>query len=39
MAQLNIRIDEETKKSAEEVLDEMGMSITTAVTIFPEGSR
>jgi len=34
MAQLNIRIDAETKKSAEKVLDEIGMSMTTAITIF-----
>lgn len=39
MAQLNIRIDEETKKSVEEVLDEMGMSMTKAVTNFLEDRR
>lgn len=39
MAQRNIRIDEETKKSVEEVLDKMGMSMTKAVTIFLEDRR
>ena len=34
MAQLNVRIDDEVKKEAENVLDEMGMPMTTAVTIF-----
>jgi addiction module RelB/DinJ family antitoxin len=34
MAQVNIRIDDELKKEAEEVLDEIGMPLTTAVTVF-----
>ncbi|MGI6053189.1 MAG: type II toxin-antitoxin system RelB/DinJ family antitoxin [Bilifractor sp.] len=34
MAQVNVRIDDNVKKEAEEVLDEMGMPMTTAVTIF-----
>lgn len=34
MAQVNVRIDDDVKKEAEEVLDEMGMPMTTAVTIF-----
>lgn len=34
MAQLNVRIDDKVKKEAENVLDEMGMPMTTAVTIF-----
>jgi len=34
MAQVNVRIDDKVKKEAEEVFDEMGMPMTTAVTIF-----
>ncbi len=34
MAQVNVRIDDKVKKEAENVLDEMGMPMTTAVTIF-----
>jgi DNA-damage-inducible protein J len=34
MAQVNVRIDDNVKKEAEEVFDEMGMPMTTAVTIF-----
>ncbi|MGI6056719.1 MAG: type II toxin-antitoxin system RelB/DinJ family antitoxin [Bilifractor sp.] len=34
MAQVNVRIDDDVKKEAEEVLDDMGMPMTTAVTIF-----
>ena len=31
---LNIRIDKEIKKSAEDIFTEMGMNMTTAVTMF-----
>jgi len=34
MSQINVRINDDVKKEAEEVLDEIGMPITTAVTIF-----
>lgn len=34
MAQVNVRIDDDVKREAEAVLDEMGMPMTTAVTIF-----
>ena len=34
MAQVNVRIDDKVKKEAEEAFDEMGMPMTTAVTIF-----
>lgn len=34
MAQVNVRVDDEIKKEAEDVLDEMGMPMTTAVNIF-----
>lgn len=34
MAQINVRIDDNTKKEAEAVLNEMGIPITTAVTVF-----
>ena len=34
MAQVNVRIDDNVKKEAEEVFYEMGMPMTTAVTIF-----
>ena len=34
MTQINVRINDDVKKEAEEVLDEIGMSVTTAVTIF-----
>ena len=31
---VNFRIDEETKKEMEEVCDELGMTVTTALNIF-----
>ena len=34
MAQINIRIDDNVKKDAEEVLDEIGMPMTTAIIVF-----
>ena len=34
MAQINVRVNDDVKKEAESVLDEIGMSVTTAVTIF-----
>ena len=34
MAQVNVRIDDNVKKDAEDVLDEIGMPMTTAVIIF-----
>lgn len=34
MAQVSFRIDEATKQEAEMILDEMGMSVSTAITIF-----
>lgn len=34
MPQINIRIDEELKRSAEQVLDDIGMPMSTAITIF-----
>lgn len=34
MAQLNVRIDDKTKTEAEAVLEEIGMPMTTAVTVF-----
>ena len=34
MAQINVRVNDDVKKEAEAVLDEIGMSVTTAVTIF-----
>ena len=34
MAQVNVRIDDNVKKEAEEDFDEMGMPMTTAGTIF-----
>lgn len=33
-AQINFRIDEEIKKEAEKTLDEIGLSMSAAVTIF-----
>lgn len=32
--QVNVRIDDDVKKETEEVLNEMGMPMTTAITIF-----
>jgi DNA-damage-inducible protein J len=34
MANLNIRIDDTLKLAAEEILDNIGMSLSTATTIF-----
>ncbi|MCI9053236.1 MAG: type II toxin-antitoxin system RelB/DinJ family antitoxin, partial [Lachnospiraceae bacterium] len=34
MANLNIRVDDELKKEAEEVLSELGLSISAATTVF-----
>jgi DNA-damage-inducible protein J len=34
MAQLNIRIDENTKNQAELLFTELGMNLSTAITIF-----
>lgn len=34
MTQVNFRIDDDTKRDAEHILDEMGMSMSTAITIF-----
>ena len=34
MAQVNVKIDDNVKKDAEDVLDEIGMPMTTAVIIF-----
>lgn len=34
MSQVNVRVDDEVKKEAEEILDEMGLSMTTAVNVF-----
>lgn len=34
MAQVSFRIDEATKQEAEMILNEMGMSVSTAITIF-----
>ena len=34
MATINIRIDEELKKESEEILNELGLGMTTAVKLF-----
>ena len=34
MATINIRVDDQLKKQAEEVLDEIGLGMTSALTIF-----
>ena len=34
MAQLNIRLDENTKNQAEALFSELGMNLSTAITIF-----
>ncbi|GMO46763.1 MAG: type II toxin-antitoxin system RelB/DinJ family antitoxin [Termitinemataceae bacterium] len=34
MAQLNIRLDENTKNQAEVLFNELGMNLSTAITIF-----
>ncbi len=33
-AQISFRIDEDVKKSAERALDDMGLSMTAAITVF-----
>ncbi len=32
--QINFRIDEDVKKNAEKVLDELGLSMSAAITVF-----
>lgn len=34
MAQISLRIDDDVKKNAEMTLDEIGLSMSTAITIF-----
>lgn len=34
MAQINLRIDEDIKKNAEKVLDDLGLSMSAAITVF-----
>lgn len=34
MAQISVRIDDDVKKSAEEALDEVGLSMSTAINVF-----
>jgi len=34
MAQINIRMDDELKSNAEKLFNELGLNITTAVTMF-----
>ena len=34
MAQVNFRIDENLKKNAEQVLNEMGLTMSAAITMF-----
>lgn len=34
MANINIRIDEKTKKDAEKVFNKLGLTPTTAITLF-----
>lgn len=34
MTQVNFRIDDDVKRDAEKILDDMGMSMSTAITIF-----
>lgn len=34
MAQISLRIDDDVKKNAETTLDEIGLSMSTAITIF-----
>lgn len=33
-AQINFRIDEDVKKNAESVLDDLGLSMSAAITVF-----
>ena len=34
MAQINLRVDDDTKRDAEKTLDEIGLSMSTAINIF-----
>ena len=34
MAQISLRIDEDVKKNAEQVCDDIGISMSTAITIY-----
>lgn len=34
MAQINVRVDDAVKRGAEEVFDEIGLSMNAAVTVF-----
>jgi DNA-damage-inducible protein J len=34
MAQINLRVDDDVKRSAEKTLDEIGLSMSTAINIF-----
>ena len=34
MAQINLRVDDDTKRNAEKTLDEIGLSMSTAINIF-----
>ena len=34
MPTINIRVDEKLKKDSEKIIDELGMNMTTAITIF-----
>ena len=34
MAQISLRIDDEVKRNAERVLDDIGLSMSSAITIF-----
>ena len=34
MAQINLRVDDDTKRNAEKTLDEIGLSMYTAINIF-----
>ena len=34
MAQISLRVDDEVKRSAEQIFDDIGMSMSTAINIF-----
>lgn len=34
MTQINVRVDDDVKRSAEQVCSDIGMSLSTAITIF-----
>lgn len=34
MAQISIRVDDEVKRNAEEILDAIGLSMSTAINVF-----